>query len=123
MREAGQVTRLEMTAAFRNALRRAMRDRHWTQADLARRIGVSQPTIGNWIHGRYIPVPTEVFAMERSLELVPGALSSCLGYLPATGDSPLGRLFAVLLASAEGHELLAGLGSKIAAPASSSQAA
>lgn len=115
MREEGHMTRWEATATFRSALRDAVRDRRWTQAELARRIGVSQPTIGNWLRGRYIPSTTEVFAMERALGLVPGALSSHLGYLPAAVDSPLGRLLGVLLSSAEGRELLASLGSPTAA--------
>jgi transcriptional regulator with XRE-family HTH domain len=113
------MTRQEATRSFRRELQVALRERRCSQAHLARRVRVSQPTIGNWLRGRYVPSSDEVFAIEDALGLVPGALSSHLGYLPVAADSQLGRLFAVLLASAEGRELLGSLGLTASVTASS----
>lgn len=103
------MSRSEKTLQFRRTLESALRRRRWTQARLARRLGVSQPTIGNWLRGRYVPTPDEVFAMEQALAIAPGELAIHLGYIPAACDSLLGRLVAHLLGSADGREILAGV--------------
>lgn len=106
-KENTMMSRGERTLQFRRTLESALQARRWTQARLAQRLGVSQPTIGNWLRGRYVPTPDEVFAMERVLAMVPGELAIHLGYVPAACDSLLGRLVAHLLGSADGREILA----------------
>lgn len=92
--------------AFATTLNAALVQRSWIQATLAAKVGVSGPTISNWVRGRYVPRPPEVFAIERALRMAPGSLSIHLGYLPASASSFLGRLANQLLTTAEGAELL-----------------
>jgi len=44
---------------------------------------VAQNTISQWLNGAPPGRPAQVFAVERALDLPPGALSGYLGYLPA----------------------------------------
>lgn len=76
---------------FREALGRRLdaigRSQTWVAWEVAREMGrdepYSQATVSDWISGRRGMAPEQVFAIERVLELEPGALSRLLGYLPA----------------------------------------
>ncbi len=68
--------------AFADALRETLRLRGMRQEDLAQTIGLKQATISGWITGASVPASDVVFAVERALDLRPGALSRHLGYLP-----------------------------------------
>lgn len=70
----------EQRRAFADALRLHLGE--VTQAELARRIGVAQQAIGQWLACSTDPVPANVFAAEKALGLPPGALSHVFGYLP-----------------------------------------
>lgn len=58
------------------------------QADLAERLTsdlgqkVTQANVSQWVNGDHEPPRRMVFAIERCLDLKPGALSRVLGYLP-----------------------------------------
>lgn len=75
--------------AFGDALAMAMTNRGVTQQALAKTLGVSQPTISDWINGETEPkLPRLTFELEEVLGLRPGVLSRHLGYVPeeAVGD-------------------------------------
>jgi transcriptional regulator with XRE-family HTH domain len=56
-------------------------------AAMAADLGATERTVRSWARGERVPPPATVFALERHLGLPPGALSTHLGYLPAsTGD-------------------------------------
>jgi transcriptional regulator with XRE-family HTH domain len=56
-------------------------------AAVAADLGATQRTVRSWARGERVPPPATVFALERHLNLPPGALSTHLGYLPASmGD-------------------------------------
>lgn len=100
-------TRRDRTMEFRRSLGGAISRNGWTQAKLASSIGVSQPTIGNWLRGRSVPDANSVFAVERALSLIPGELSVHLGYVPVNRGSLISELACHLLQSDEGRSLLA----------------
>ena len=79
----GQVVTAEQKTAFRRALRRAREAAGQTQSGLSLKIGVSRSAVWQWEEGRAVPTEENVAALERELQLQPGALSRLLGYLPA----------------------------------------
>lgn len=99
-------TRQDQAAEFRRALRAVISQRRWTQANLASRVGASQPTVGNWLRGRSVPDANTVFAVERAFSLIPGELSVHLGYVPIDRGSFLSDLTLHLLVSTEGRALM-----------------
>lgn len=60
-----------------------------TQGHLAARMGIAQSTVSGWITGKYEPAPATVFTIERVLDIEPGRLSRCLGYVPSTTSAPV----------------------------------
>lgn len=48
-------TKDEWRKEFSHRLRHAMKRFHWSQADIAEVVGVSQPTVGNWCSGTTMP--------------------------------------------------------------------
>lgn len=70
----------EQRRAFADALRLHLGD--VTQAELARRVGIKQQAIQQWLSCTTDPAPVNVFAAEKALGLPPGALSHVFGYLP-----------------------------------------
>jgi RNA polymerase primary sigma factor len=48
-------------------LREALRDRGWTQADLAGTVGASQPAVSQWLSGRKTPAPDTLAAIADRL--------------------------------------------------------
>jgi transcriptional regulator with XRE-family HTH domain len=82
-RGGSQVVTAEQKAAFRRALRRAREATGQTQSGLSLKIGVSRSAVWQWEEGRAVPTEENVAALERELQLQPGALSRLLGYLPA----------------------------------------
>lgn len=74
--------------AFLDALDRALeRDRRTDAALLeamAERTGRSYAAgyLGDWRRGKATPKPADLFALEETLDLGPGALSQHLGFLP-----------------------------------------
>lgn len=79
-----------MLARFRDALRTARQKKGWSQGDLAKLIGRSQAAVAGWENGPNTPPVPTTFAIERALELAPGALSQHLGFMPvsAAGARP-----------------------------------
>jgi transcriptional regulator with XRE-family HTH domain len=73
----------EQKAAFRRALRRAREAAGHTQMGLSLTIGVSRSAVWQWEEGKVTPTEDNVAALEKELQLQPGALSRLLGYLPA----------------------------------------
>ncbi len=57
------------TLPLRNRLRELRADRGWTQADLARQLGVSRQTVNAIEVGRYDPSLPLAFRMARVLDL------------------------------------------------------
>lgn len=60
------------------------RARSWFAAAVAAASGesVSENAVALWIAGTSEPTRSKVWAIEQVLELPPGTLSRCLGYLP-----------------------------------------
>lgn len=78
--------------AFGRALIQARLARDLSQEALAALLGVTQGSVSNWENGRNLPDdPTDVFDIERALEVPAGFLTQHLGYAPLglRGDSPL----------------------------------
>jgi transcriptional regulator with XRE-family HTH domain len=57
------------------------------QDDLAGLLGTTQSSVSGWVNGKYEPSAATVFALERALDVDPGALSRPLGYLPVDSES------------------------------------
>jgi transcriptional regulator with XRE-family HTH domain len=88
-RRLGEVTGLASVQReeFRRLLRGHRERRRLSQRELAEAIGVSHTAVSQWESGRSLPTPAKVPALERALDLDPGALSRTLGYLPiASGE-------------------------------------
>jgi transcriptional regulator with XRE-family HTH domain len=69
--------------AFAAALDEIAREEDWSQAELARQLGLAQQTISKYISAQVPPEnPRIVFEMERKLGQPPGSLSHHLGYVP-----------------------------------------
>jgi len=68
-------------------LRDARAERHWTQLDVARALGVSNLTISRWELGIQQPVP---YFREKLCALF-GRSARDLGLVPATADAPVPR--------------------------------
>lgn len=62
------------------------RSQTWLAVEVAKEEGredpYSQAHVADWLRGRRSPNPEQVFALERALDVEPGALSRLLGYLP-----------------------------------------
>lgn len=69
--------------AFGVALTAAMADRGVRAPAVAESIGLTDDAVRKWMGGRAQPDPQTLFAVERLLEVAPGALSHHLGYVPA----------------------------------------
>lgn len=81
----GTVTSENSTSSvshFGPALAQALRIRHVTQSELARRLAVTRTTVNEWVNDKSAPAPETVFKIERALGLPPGDLSIHLGFLP-----------------------------------------
>lgn len=81
---------------FVRALKWMMEERGLSQRELAAQIGrASYTPFYRWFEYRAEPQPTEVFAIERILDVPPGTLSRHLGYLPpeARSSAPAGVSF------------------------------
>lgn len=50
---------------YSDKLKMILRDSHWTQEQLAAKLGVSFATVNNWIHGRTKPQRSQIMAIER----------------------------------------------------------
>lgn len=71
------------TPAFTTALERELDTRgRGAKTRLSEALDVPASTLSGWVTGDRTPEPSTVFAIERALELDPGALSRHLGYLP-----------------------------------------
>ena len=68
--------------AFGRAVAEAMAVKGMSQAELARRVGLTQAAISAWTSGANVPDPDTMFRAEKVLELPPGHLSRHLGYYP-----------------------------------------
>lgn len=78
-------------AAIRKRLDDMGRSQSWLGAEVARLEGRAEPysqsAVNLWLSGKSELSPTQVFALERVLQLRPGSLSRRLGYLPVTARS------------------------------------
>ena len=52
------------------------------QQDLAEAVDCTQASVSAWVNGQAEPVRKTVYAIEKALDLSPGALSRSLGYVP-----------------------------------------
>ena len=69
-------------AAFGPTLKQALVDAGRTIQALADELGLPHSTVSTWVNKDRPPDPATVFAIERWLDLPPGALSRLAGYLP-----------------------------------------
>jgi transcriptional regulator with XRE-family HTH domain len=70
-------------SGFGSALREARRRSGLRQEDLARQLGIAQPTLSAWELAKAVPQsPQEVFRLESMLGCPAGHLSCHLGYVP-----------------------------------------
>jgi transcriptional regulator with XRE-family HTH domain len=74
-------------AAFSVALGDALRERGWTQNELAVELGTTQSAVSGWVHHRTQPRPPVVDRIEQLLDLPAGDLSRHLGYLSLSFES------------------------------------
>lgn len=72
---------------FGEAVLSSRERRGLTQAELAKRLGVSQQTVSRWESGLAVPSPQRVTAVEDELELERGTLLKAIGYLPEEESS------------------------------------
>lgn len=66
---------------FAEALRKAIEDVGISQRELARRLGVSQASVSQWLHGQTVPRPGMAVRLEQELGRDPGSLLTALGYV------------------------------------------
>lgn len=66
---------------FAEELRKAVADAGVSQRELARRLGVSQAAVSQWLHGQTVPRPAMAVRLERELGRDPGSLLIPLGYV------------------------------------------
>lgn len=75
-----------------------MRERGWSQQDLAQITGRAQQTVSYWVSSEdptKARVPQDwriVFELEDKMGLPPGYLSSVLGFYPAVGSDVVGAI-------------------------------
>ncbi len=60
-----------MAESFRQRLRQARKEAGFSQATLARAIGVKVGTISTWEHGRRLPSGTNLIGLASALEVDP----------------------------------------------------
>lgn len=71
---------------FGSALRQVLKDRGLTQTAFALDYGAAPATVSQWVTGRSVPDPPDVFRLEEELGLPPATLSRHLGFQPFTTD-------------------------------------
>lgn len=76
-----------MRRAWAAALKQVMTERGWEQVDVAKRIGVSQQTVSQWMNGRPPDTPWRWTEIESKLGLPLGYLTHHLGFVPAEGST------------------------------------
>src|SRR5687768_11088382 len=81
----------ELGQAIQRELESSGRSQSWLGGEVARIEGrdepYSQSAVSYWLSAKYVPSPTQVFAIEEALSLRPGTLSRIVGYLPASSRS------------------------------------
>jgi transcriptional regulator with XRE-family HTH domain len=76
------VWRDAMSEQFRTYLARQLLRREWTQADLARRSGLSPGRISEWMHGKRIPSPESCDRLADALGVDVDDLLVVAGHRP-----------------------------------------
>ena len=71
---------------FKYWLRQRMSEEGWTQEGLARLIGVTQPTIGQWLRGENRPDPSKLRKLAEVSSADEIELFRLVGYLSEDGD-------------------------------------
>lgn len=66
-----------MSIQFINRLKSIMKDRKITQTELAKRTGIRQSSISDWLNDRYEPKQDKVYIIAKALNVSPAWL---LGY-------------------------------------------
>lgn len=79
---AGKKKRAKTFSAW---LRRRLEERAWSQAEAARRIGVSTAVVSRWVNGQRVPGPAQH-------ALVAAALGVDVGDIPAVAAAPAGPI-------------------------------
>ena len=83
---ADEATRKKFGEALRHRLSDLGKSQRWLGTELATVAAgerVSQAAVNGWLQGSSEPPPARVFQIEEALDVVPGSLSSLLGYVPA----------------------------------------
>jgi transcriptional regulator with XRE-family HTH domain len=75
-------------ALFNRTLRVRREERGLGQAQLARRVGVTQQTVSRWESGEFTPPPKRLVHLAQALELDLDHLLTYGGYLPNVADWP-----------------------------------
>lgn len=70
---------------FAKRLFRAMVNRNWNQAELARRAGLNRAAVNKYISGKSLPSPESLAALAQALNMSPLQLLP-----PGVDDSPVG---------------------------------
>lgn len=100
-----------MSAQFINRLKSVMAEHKITQTELAKRTGIRQSSISDWLNNRYEPKQDKVYLLANALNVSPAWL---LGYSesdtsnPANGyyDDPEAAEFAEYLRTRPGARML-----------------
>lgn len=71
-------------------LEEARRARGWSRAELARRAGVNQVTVGQIECGRFVPYPSQLRKLARALRMPVTKADSLLQSISAAGHGALG---------------------------------
>jgi transcriptional regulator with XRE-family HTH domain/peptidoglycan hydrolase-like protein with peptidoglycan-binding domain len=73
-----QTEQIQPETRINHFLRRARKERTWSQAELAERIGVAKETISRWEHGASRPQPNQLRKLCEAFDRKPGDLGYAL---------------------------------------------
>jgi transcriptional regulator with XRE-family HTH domain len=96
----------EIAAALGSAMREARMDRHESQVDVARRLGVDQTLLSKWELGRVMPDFEDVELIESGLQLRRGWLLLQAGLVELTHDDTEAAILSDPFITAEGKTVL-----------------
>jgi len=65
---------MQLQERFRVKLLEALREKGWSQSDLARATNMTPQAVGNYVHGRVCPGLNLIEKFEAALEVPPGNL-------------------------------------------------
>lgn len=63
-----------MKSSFQDRIKEAMEKKQITQSELAKRTGITQSSISDWIRGKYLPKQDKVDVLAKALNVTPSYL-------------------------------------------------